>query len=150
MSSHLSIPSLHQMVTLSTHISANNCTPPSSSLVQLPTTDPSSPGINAQDYTPPSLPPFQLPSTADPSSPSTDDDEVVVLGAVFVPPAEATSPAINLAINDSIHAAGKEDTEISDVVAFFNPISKKPRCNTLRNCFDITPMASGGCVCVCF
>jgi hypothetical protein len=44
------------MVTLSTHISANNCTPPSLPLVQLPTTDPSSPGINAHDYTPPSLP----------------------------------------------------------------------------------------------
>ncbi len=56
MSSHLSIPSLHQMVTLRTHISANNCTPPSLPLVQLPTTDPSSPGINAHDYTPPSLP----------------------------------------------------------------------------------------------
>ena len=149
MSSHLSIPSLHQMVTLSTHISANNCTPPSLPLVQLPTTDPSSPGINAHNYTPPSLPPFQLPSTADPSYPSVDDEEVVVLGAVFVPPAEATSPAVNLAINDSTHAAGKEDTEISYVVAFFNPISKKPRCNTLRNCFDITPMASGGLTVVC-
>ncbi len=117
MLSHLSIPSLHQMVTLSTHISAHNCTPPSLPLVQLSTTDPSSPGINAHDYTPPSLPPFQLPSTADPSSPSADDEEVVFLGAVFVPPAETTSPAVNLAINDSTHAAGKEDTEISDVVA---------------------------------
>jgi hypothetical protein len=148
MLSHLSIPSLHQMVTLSTHISANNCTPPSLPLVQLPTTDPSSTSINAHNYTSPSLPPFQLTSTADPSSPSADDEEVVVLGAVFVPPAEATSPAINLSINDSTHAAGKEDTEISDVVAFFNPILKKPRCNTLCNCFDITPMASRGCVCV--
>jgi hypothetical protein len=134
------------MVTLSTHISANNCTPPSLPLVQLPTTDPSSPGINAHDYTPPSLPPFQLPSTADPCA---DDEEVVVLGAVFVPPAEATSPAVDLAINDSTHAAGKEDTEISDVVAFFNPISKKARCNTLHNCVDITPMVSGGLTVVC-
>ncbi len=149
MSSHLSIPSLHQMVTLSTHISANNCTPPFLPLVQLPTTDPSSPSINAHNYTPHSLPPFQLPSTADSSSPSADDEEVVVLGAVFVAPAEATSPAISLAINDSTHAAGNEDTEISDVVVFFNPISKKPRCNTLRNCFDITPMASRGLTVVC-
>ncbi len=98
------------MVTLRTHISANNCTLPSLPLVQLPTTDPASPGIDAHDYTPPSLPPFQLPSTDDPSSSSADDEEVAFLGAVFVSPAEATSSAVNLAINDSTHTAGKEDT----------------------------------------
>jgi hypothetical protein len=103
--------------------------------------------IDANDCTPPSLLPFQSPTT-DPSSPSADNEEVVILGDVF-PPAEATSPAVNVSINDSTHAASKMDTEISNVIAIFNPISKKPRCNTLRNCFKITPMTSGGFTVAC-
>ena len=102
---------------------------------------------DAHDCTHPFLPPFQSPIT-DPSSPSTDNEEVIVLGVVS-PPAEATSLAVDVAVNDSTHAASKMDTEISNVIAFFNPISKKPRCNTLCNCFNITPMASGGLTVVC-
>jgi hypothetical protein len=104
--------------------------------------------INANDCTPPSLPPFQSPPTTDPFSPSADNEEVIVLGVVS-PPAEATSPAVDVAINDSTHAASEMDTEVSDVIAIFNPISKKPRCNTLRDCFNITPMASGGFTVAC-
>jgi hypothetical protein len=117
--SHLSIPSLHQMVTTN---DANNCTHPS-------------------------LPPFQSPTT-DPSSPSADNEEVIVLGVVS-PPAEATSLAVDVAVNDSTHAASKMDTEISNVIAFFNPISKKPRCNMLRDCYNITPMVSRGFTIAC-
>jgi hypothetical protein len=64
---------------------------------------------DANNCTHPSLPPFQPPTT-DPSSPSADNEEVIVLGVVS-PPAEATSPAINVAINDSTHTASKMDTE---------------------------------------
>ncbi len=102
---------------------------------------------DANNCTHPSLSPFQSPIT-DPSSLSTDNEEVIVLGVVS-PPAEATSPAVDVAINDSTHAARKMDTEISDVIAFFNPISKKPRCNTLRDCFNTTPMVSGGFTIAC-
>jgi hypothetical protein len=94
----------------------------------------------------PSLPPFQSPTT-DPSPISVDIEEVVVLGEVFSP-AEATTPAVNAAVNRSC-AAGTKDTEVSYVIAFFNPLSKKPRCNTLHDCFNITPNASGGITIAC-
>jgi hypothetical protein len=84
---------------------------------------------DANDCTHPSLPPFQSPTT-DPSSPSVDNEKVIILGVVS-PPDEAKSPAADVAVNDSTHAASKMHTEISYVIAFFNPISKKPRCNTL-------------------
>ncbi len=48
---------------------------------------------DAHDCTHPSLPPFQSPTT-DPSSPSADNEEVIILGVVS-PPAEAMSPADN-------------------------------------------------------
>jgi hypothetical protein len=80
---------------------------------------------DANDCTHPSLPPIQSPTT-DPSSPSADNEENIVIGGVSLP-AEATSSAIDVAVNDSTYAASKMDTEISDAIAFFNPISKKPR-----------------------
>jgi hypothetical protein len=92
-------------------------------------------------YTHPFLPPFQSPTT-DPSPPSIDNEEVVILGVVS-PPAEATTPAVDAAIN-STHRAGKKNTAVSNSIAFFIPLSKKPRCNTLHDCFNITPNASGG------
>ncbi len=56
------------------------------------------------------------------------------------------TPAIN-----STHAAGK-DTEVSNVIAFFNPQAtsgKKRRCNMLRDCFNISPNAPGGITIAC-
>ncbi len=94
----------------------------------------------------PSLPPFQSPTT-DPSPPSIDNEEVVVLGVVS-PPAEPTTLAVNAAVN-STGAAGKKDTEGSNVIAFSNPQSKKPRCNMLCDCFDITLNASRGIIIAC-
>jgi hypothetical protein len=67
-----------------------------------------------------SLPPFQSP-TADPSPPSIGNEEVVVLGVVSSP-AEAMTPAANAAVN-STRAAGKKDTEVSNVIAFFRVIA---------------------------
>ncbi len=93
----------------------------------------------------PSLPPYQSPTTYDPSPPNTDNEEVVILG--FVSPAEATTTAVNT----STHASGK-DTEVSNVIAFFNPQAtsgKKPRCNTLHECFNITLNVSGGMMIAC-
>jgi hypothetical protein len=92
------------------------------------------------------LPPFQSPTT-DPSLPSIDNEEVVVLGVVSLP-AEAMTPAVDAAVN-STHTAGKKDTEVSSVIIFFNPLSKKPRCNMLCDCSNITPNASGGITIAC-
>jgi hypothetical protein len=72
---------------------------------------------------------------------------VVVLGGVY-PPAEATTPAVDAAVNNTC-ATGKKDTEVSNVIAFFNPLSRKPRRNMLRECFNITPNASGGITIAC-
>jgi hypothetical protein len=94
----------------------------------------------------PSLPPFQS-TTTDPSPLSIDNAEVVVLG-IDSPLAEAATPAVDAAVN-STRAAGKNDTEVSNLIAFFNPLSKKPRCNTLRDSFNITPNASGGITIAC-
>jgi hypothetical protein len=49
-------------------------------------------------------------------------------------------------------AAGKDSTEVSNIVACFNPLAntaKKPRCNMLRGCFKITPNASCGMIIEC-
>jgi hypothetical protein len=88
----------------------------------------------------PSLPPFQSPTT-DPSPPSFDNEKVVVLSVVS-PPAEAKTPAVDAAVS-STRTAGMKETEVKNAIALFNPLSKKPRCNTLRDCFNITPNASG-------
>jgi hypothetical protein len=116
-------------------------------------THPSSPDVDAMrivttnaNCTHPSLPPFQSPTT-DPSPPSIVNEKVVVPGVVS-PPAEAKTPAVDMAVN-STRAAGKKDTEVSDVIAFFNPLSRKPRCNTLCDCFNITPNASRGITIAC-
>jgi hypothetical protein len=101
----------------------------------------------ANNCTHPSLPPFQSPTT-DPSSPSADNEEVIVLGIVS-PPAEVTSPAVDVAVNDSTHSASNVDTEISNIIAFFNPISKKLRCNMLHDCFNVTLMSSRGFTIAC-
>jgi hypothetical protein len=102
--------------------------------------------ITKTNCTHPSLSPFQLPTT-DPSPPSIGHEEVVVLGVVS-PPAEAKTPAVNAAIN-STYTAGKKDTEVSNIIVFFNPLSRKPRCNMLHDCFNITPNASGGITIAC-
>jgi hypothetical protein len=94
----------------------------------------------------PSLPPFQSPTT-DPSIPSIGNEEVVVLGVVS-PPAEAMTSDVNAAINSTC-AAGQKDTEVNDEIAFFNPLSRKPRCNMLRDCFNITPNVFGGVTIAC-
>jgi hypothetical protein len=49
-------------------------------------------------------------------------------------------------------AAKKNSTEVSNIVAFFNPLAntaKKPRCNMRRGCFKITPDASCGMIVEC-
>jgi hypothetical protein len=94
----------------------------------------------------PFLPPFQSPTT-DLSPPSIDNEEVVVLGVVS-PPAEAMTLAVYVAVNSTC-TAGKKDTEVSNVIALFNPLSRKPRCNTLCDCCNITPNASGGITTAC-
>jgi hypothetical protein len=116
-------------------------------------THPSSPDVAAMQIVTtnancahPSLPPFQSPTT-DPSPPSVGNEEVVVLGVVS-PPAEAKTLAFHAAIN-STHATGKKDTEVCNVLPFFNLLSRKPRCNTLRDCFNTTPNASGGITIAC-
>jgi hypothetical protein len=94
----------------------------------------------------PSLPPFQSPTTNDPSPPSVDNEEVVLLGVIS--PVEATTPAVNA----NTHAAGKDTTIVSDIIAFFNPqatLSKKPRCNIICGCFNIAPDASEWTIITC-
>ncbi len=113
--------------------------------------------LNAADCTYPCLPPFQSPTT-EPSPPSIDSDDVVILGVVS--PSDALTPAVKtntrdhftLAIDGSTHASHKE-TEVSNIIAFFNPLpviaSKKPRCNTLRECFHVTPNGGEGVIVTC-
>jgi hypothetical protein len=66
----------------------------------------------------PSLPPIQSPTT-DPSSPGVDDEEVVVLDVVS--PATTTKNLCTPPVNVSTHAATSKNTEVSDIIAFFNP-----------------------------
>ena len=85
------------------------------------------------------------PDGKEPSSPSEDnnDEEVEVLGVV-VSPADALTPAFKSGTQDLLFTPAVE-TEVTNVFAFFNPqASKKPRCNTLRDCFNITPNELGG------
>jgi len=92
----------------------------------------------------PSLPPIQSPTT-DPSPPGVDDEEVVVLDVVFL--ATTTKNPCTPPVNVSTHAATGKNTEVSNIIAFFNPqasTAKKPRCNMLRGCFKVTVNASGG------
>ena len=55
--------------------------------------------ITNANSTHPSLPPFQSPTT-DPSPPSVGNEEAVLLGVVSLP-AEATTPAVDAAINST-------------------------------------------------
>jgi hypothetical protein len=103
------------------------------------------------------LPPFQS-LTTEPSPPSIDSDDVAILGVVSPP--DALTPAVKtntrdhftLAADGSTHASRKE-TEVSNIIAFFNPLpaiaSKKPRCNTLRECFHVTPNGGEGVIVTC-
>ena len=103
----------------------------------------------------PSLPPFQSPAT-EPSPPSIDNDDVEILGVVS-PPDSLSTPAVkasmhNLftpALNASTHASCHK-TEVTNVFAFYNPLaSRKPRCNTLRECFNVTPNGLEGIIVAC-
>ncbi len=92
----------------------------------------------------PSLPPIQSPTT-DPSPPGIDDEEVVVLDVVSL--ATTTKNLCTPPVNVSTHAAASKNTEVSNIIAFFNPqasTAKKPRYNMLRGCFKVTVNASGG------
>jgi hypothetical protein len=96
------------------------------------------------DCTHPSLPPIQSPRT-DPSPPGVVDEEVVVVDVVSL--ATTTKNPCMPPVNVSTHAAAGKDTEVSNIITFFNPqanTAKKPRCNMLRGCFNITVNASGG------
>ncbi len=70
-----------------------------------------------------------------------------------VSPASTTKNSCTPAVNArKSAAAGKDSTEMSNIVAFFNPLAntvKKPRCNMLRGCFKITPNASCGMIIEC-
>jgi hypothetical protein len=92
-----------------------------------------------------SLPPIQSPTT-DSSPPGVDDEEVVVVDVVS-PASTTTEYPCTPPVDVSTDAAAGKDTEVSDIIAFFNPLAntaKKPRCNMLRGCFNITVNASGG------
>ena len=89
------------------------------------------------------------PDGKEPSSPSVDNDEEVELLGVVVSPADALTPAFKSGTQDLLSTPAVE-TEVTNVFAFFNPqASKKPRCNTLRDCFDITPNELGGITVKC-
>ena len=84
------------------------------------------------------------PDGKEPSSPSKDNDEEVEVLGVVVSPADALTPAFKSGTQDLLFTPAVE-TEVTNVFAFFNPqASKKPRCNTLRDCFNITPNELGG------
>ena len=58
---------------------------------------------------------------------------------------------MHAAVDASTRAAGK-DTEVSNIIALFNPLAntaKKPRCNMLCGCFKITSNTSGGMIIEC-
>jgi hypothetical protein len=99
------------------------------------------------------------PDGKEPSSPSIDNDEEVELLGVVMSPADALTPAVKSgtqdllstpAANTTTHTFGKEETEVTYVFSFFNPQAlKKPRCNTLRDCFNITPNGLEGVIVTC-
>ena len=103
------------------------------------------------DCTHPSLPPFQSPAT-DPSPPgSIGSEEVAMLDVVF-PATTAKNPCTPTVNARKSAAARKDSTEVSNIVAIFNPLAnaaKKPKCNMLRGCFKITPDASYGMIGKC-
>jgi hypothetical protein len=91
------------------------------------------------DFTHPSL---LLAPMTDPSPPGgIENEEVVVLDVVSL--ASTTKNPCTLAVNaHKSAAAGKDSTEVSNIVAFFNPLAntaKKPRCTMLHGCFKINP-----------
>ncbi len=97
------------------------------------------------DSTHPFLPPIQSPTT-DSSPPGVEDEEVVVVDVVSSASTTAKNPCTP-PVNVSTNAAVGKDTEVSNIIAFFNPLAntaKKPRCNMLRGCLNITVNASGG------
>jgi hypothetical protein len=69
------------------------------------------------DFTHPTLPPFQSPTT-DPSPLSIDNEEFVVLDDVS--PASTAKNPCTPAVNASTPAAAGKDTEVSNILVFFN------------------------------
>lgn len=103
------------------------------------------------DCTYPSLPPFQSPAT-DPVLPGGIEDEEVVMLDVVSPASTTENPCTPTVNARKSTAAKKDSTEVSNIVAFFNPLAntaKKPRCNMLRGCFQITPDPSCGMIVEC-
>jgi hypothetical protein len=103
------------------------------------------------DFTHPSLPPFQSPTT-DLSPPNGIENEEVVVLDVVSPASTTKNPCMPAVNARKSAAAGKDSTEVSNIVAFFNPLAntaKRPRCNMLRGCFKITPNASCGMIIEC-
>ena len=89
------------------------------------------------------------PDGKEPSSPSVDNDEEVELLGVVVSPADALTPAFKSGTQDLLSTPAVK-TEVTNVFAFFNPqASKKPRCSTLRDCFNITHNELGGITVTC-
>jgi hypothetical protein len=69
-----------------------------------------------------------------------------------VSPAFTAKNPCTPAVNASTPATAGKDTEVSNILAFFNPLAntaKKPRCNMLCGCFKITPNVSGGMIIEC-
>jgi hypothetical protein len=78
----------------------------------------------------------------DPSPPGIDDEEVVVLDVVC--PATTTKNPCTPPVNASTHAAAGKNTEVSNIIAFFNPQASTAKKHMLRGCFKVTVNASGG------
>jgi hypothetical protein len=103
------------------------------------------------DFTHPSLPPFQSPTTDPSPLGGIENEEVVVLDVVSLA-SNTKNPCTPAANALESAAAGKDSTEVSNIVAFFNPLAntaKKPRCNILFGCFKITPGGSCGMIFEC-
>jgi hypothetical protein len=73
------------------------------------------------DSTHPSLPPIQSPTT-DSSPPGIDDEEVVVVDVVSPASTTAENPCTP-PVNVSTDAAAGKDAEVSNIIAFFNPLA---------------------------
>ena len=104
----------------------------------------------------PSLPPFQSPAT-EPSPPSVDNEKVEILGVVSPADALLTPAAVKASTHNLFTPAGdasthtsRQETEATNVFAFFNPLAlKKLRCNTLRECFNVPPNGLEGIIVAC-
>jgi hypothetical protein len=111
---------------------------------------------DAADCTHPSLPPFQS-LTTEPSPPSIDNEEVEIPGVVSPADALLTPAAIKASTHilfapaaDASTPASHQETDVTNVFAFFNPLaSMKTRCNTLQECFNITPHGLEGIIVAC-